>query len=239
MSFIKFFNKNIEEEQPDKKVSNYIQKDCKLKEWNNDQYKSAVTQRNLLLVLLVLCFVVILISLSTIRYLKNTQSIEPFVIEIEEKDGVPTVVEPLSVKAYSANEAIKRYFIVKYIKAREEYFSSTFDRNFYDVVRVLSSTDVYYSDYRPKFNVNNPSSPYNLYGSSSYRIVGLKSIIFPSSKSAQIRVALNVIGQINLVMNKIIYMEFDFKNLNMNDSDRLINPLGFQVTLFRIDDESS
>ena len=239
MNFTKFFKKKTEERRSDKRVDNYIQKDCKLKEWSNDQYKSSVTQRNILLVLLILCFVVILLSLSTIRYLKNTQSIEPFVIEIEEKDGVPTVVEPLSVKAYSANEAIKRYFIIKYIRAREEYFSSTFDRNFYDVVRVLSSTDVYYRDYRPKFHVNNPSSPYNLYGTTSHRIMGLKSIIFPSDNSAQIRVTLSVVGQINLVMNKIIYMEFAFKNLNMNDSDRLINPLGFQVTLFRINDESS
>ena len=239
MDFKKFFKRNTEESRFNHKVDNYIQKDSSLKSWSDDKYKSAIKQKNLLLILLIICFSIILISLSTIRYLKNVQSIQPFVIEIEEKDGVPTVVEPLSVKAYSANEAIKRYFIVKYIRAREEYFYSTFDINFYDVVRVLSSTDVYYRDYRPKFNVNNPSSPYNLYGNNSHRTVSLKSIIFPSSKSAQIRITLNVIGQINLVVNKIIYIEFDFKNLNMNDADRLINPLGFQVTLFRMNDESS
>ena len=239
MDFKKFFKKSIKNERSDHEVDNYIQKDCRLKEWSKDKYQSTVTQKNLLLVLLVICFCVILISLSTIRYLKSTQSVTPFVIEIEEKDGVPTVVEPLSVKAYSANEAIRRYFVVKYIRAREEYFSSTFDRNFHGIVRVLSTTDVYYRDYRPKFSVNNPSSPYNLYGTGTHRMLSLKSIIFPSSNSAQIRVTLNVIGQINLVMNKIIYVEFDFKNLNMNDADRLINPLGFQVTLYRINDESS
>ncbi len=128
---------------------------------------------------------------------------------------------------------------MKYIRAREEYYSETFNRNFNDVVRVLSSSSVYYSDYRNKFGYNNPSSPYNLYGSGSYRTVGLKSIIFPSDTSAQIRINLTVSGQINMVMNKIIYMEFDYFNLNMSEQDRLINPLGFQVTLFRMNDENS
>ena len=242
MNFKKFFKKDVEELQSgsksDHKVYNYVQENHELKDWSGDKHQSALVQRNLLLVLLVICLAVILLSLSTIRYLKNTQSIDPFVIEIEEKSGVPTVVEPLSVQAYSADMAIKRYFIMKYIKAREEYFNSTFNMNYNNVVRVLSSSDVYYRDYRPAFGTNNPSSPYNLYGSGSYVTVGLKSMIFPSSNSAQIRVTLNVAGQVNLVMNKIIYMEFSFQNLNMSESDRLINPLGFQVTLFRIDDEN-
>ena len=44
------------------------------------------------------------------------------------------------------------------------YFSETFNENFSNVVRVLSSTDVYYGDYRNKFGYNNPSSPYNISG---------------------------------------------------------------------------
>ena len=98
---------------------------------------------------------------------------------------------------------------------------------------------MYYGDYRNKFGYNNPSSPRNLYGSGSYITVGLKSIIFPSATSAQVRINLMVSGQVNLSMDKIIYMEFDYFNLNMNEADRLINPLGFQVTLFRMNDENN
>jgi type IV secretion system protein VirB8 len=240
MNFKNFFKKNTETvAKEESNVTNFITTNKELKNWSDDRYQSTVIQRNLLLLLLIVCFVLIIISLTTIRYLKNTQSIDPFVIEIEKKSGIPTVVEPLSIKTYSADEAIRRYFVMKYIRAREEYYSGTFNRNFNDVLRVLSSSDVYYSDYRSKFGYNNPSSPYNLYGSSSYRTVGLKSIIFPSATSAQVRITLTVAGQINLVMNKIIYMEFDYFNLNMSEADRLINPLGFQVTLYRINDENN
>ncbi|MSO13952.1 virB8 family protein [Rickettsiales endosymbiont of Trichoplax sp. H2] len=240
MNFKKFFKKNTDaNESKENNPINFLTNNKELKNWKDDKFQSAIVQRNLLLIGLLLCFILILVALSTIRYLKNTQSIDPFVIEIEEKSGVPTVVKPLSIETYSANESIKRYFIMKYIRAREEYYSETFNRNFNDVVRVLSSSSVYYSDYRNKFGYNNPSSPYNLYGSGSYRTVGLKSIIFPSDTSAQIRINLTVSGQINMVMNKIIYMEFDYFNLNMSEQDRLINPLGFQVTLFRMNDENS
>ncbi|RST65971.1 virB8 family protein [Candidatus Aquarickettsia rohweri] len=240
MNFKKFFKKNTDaNESKENNPINFLTNNKELKNWKDDKFQSAIVQRNLLLIGLLLCFILILVALSTIRYLKNTQSIDPFVIEIEEKSGVPTVVKPLSIETYSANESIKRYFVMKYIRAREEYYSETFNRNFNDVVRVLSSSSVYYSDYRNKFGYNNPSSPYNLYGSGSYRTVGLKSIIFPSDTSAQIRINLTVSGQINMVMNKIIYMEFDYFNLNMSEQDRLINPLGFQVTLFRMNDENS
>ncbi len=206
--------------------------------WEKDSYKRALTQRNFALLLLLISFSVIFMSLFAIRYLKSTQTIEPFVIEIEKKTGVPTVVEPLSVETYSADESIKRYFLVKYIKAREGYDSSTFNRNYYDVIRLLSTSSVYYDEYRPRFSQNNPSSPYSKYGSSSTVDVGIKSIIFLSPTSVQVRVALKVSGQVNIVMDKIIFMEFRFANLSMNDEDRLINPLGFQVTLYKIDNEN-
>ena len=240
MNFKKFFKKDsTSNENIEKSSINFLTDNKELKNWKDDKYQSVIVQRNLLLIGLLTCFVLILVALSTIRYLKNTQSIDPFVIEIEKKSGVPTVVKPLSIETYSAKESIKRYFIMKYIRAREEYFSETFNHNYNDVVRVLSSSKVYYGDYRSKFGYNNPSSPYNLYGSGSYITVGLKSIIFPSATSAQIRITITVSGQTNMVMNKIIYMEFDYVNLNMSEQDRLINPLGFQVTLFRMNDENS
>ncbi len=196
-------------------------------------------QRNLLVFVTVLLLGVMVISIITIRYLRSTKSIEPFIIEIEKKTGVPTVVEPVSVKMYSANEAIRRYLIWEYIQAREEYNNSTYSSNFMNKVRVLSSPDVYYGDYRQKFGIANPKSPYNLYGTSSSVKVSLKSMIFPTASSAQVRILREVVGSIGMRSDKIILMEFEFKNIEMNDEERRINPLGFQVTLYRIEDERS
>jgi type IV secretion system protein VirB8 len=196
-----------------------------------------VVQRYLLFIVLVLALVIITISLLVIRYVKSTTTIEPFVIEIEQKTGVPTVVEPISSKAYSADIAVRRYFVMTYIRAREEYTYNLYDYYFSTVVRVMSTEDVYSYDYRKKFSISNPLSPRNVLGEKSYRKVNLKSIVFPKENSAQVRLSLEDYGQINAITDKIVYMEFDFRNVKMNDDERLINPLGFTVTNYRIEDE--
>lgn len=92
MNFKKFFKKNTDTiAKVESDVDNFIATNKELKNWKDDRYQSTVIQRNLLLLLLLACFVLIIISLSTIRYLKNTQSIDRFVMEIEKK----VVYQPL------------------------------------------------------------------------------------------------------------------------------------------------
>ncbi len=208
-----------------------------IKGWHTDQYETAVVQRNALFVLLMVCVVAIVFATLAIRYLKSTRSIEPFVIEIERKTGVPTVVDPLTNKAFTGDEAIKRYFIMQYIKAREEYYQNLFTKNYSQVVRVLSAPDVYASDYRPKFNANNPQSPVNILGNRSWRQIFLKSIIFKTVNSVQVRLSVQTDGAIQAKQDKVVYMEFEFQDLKMSEEERLINPLGFVVTKYVIEDE--
>ena len=173
-----------------------------------------------------------------VRYIKNTKSIEPFVIEIERKTGIPTVVDPVSIRDYSANEAVQKYFIMKYIRAREEYYYQTFQYNFDTVVRVLSTPTIYYSDYRPTSAASNPNSPYNLYGQNTTRTAKWKSIIFQSEKVAQVRLTLETQGSSSSQSDKLVLIAFDFQNVEMNDNERLVNPLGFVVTMYKIEDEN-
>lgn len=211
----------------------------KAQTWYEDTFESVITQRNLMFLFMVVCVVTIALSVLLIRYVKNTQTIEPFVIEIERHSGIPTVVTPVDTRVYSSDEAVKRYFIMKYIRAREEYFPSTFQDNFFNVVRVLSASGVYFSDYRPKFSISNPNSPYNIYGENTTRRVVLKSLIFQSPNTAQVRIGFEVNGIVNLRQSKIVLIDFNFSNIEMNEDERFINPLGFQVTFYRIEDETS
>jgi type IV secretion system protein VirB8 len=205
--------------------------------WHTDQYQSTVVQRNLLFVVMLVCLGAILFSAVVIRYLKSTRTIEPFVIEVERKTGIATVVDPLTTKAYTGDEVIKRYYVMKYLKAREEYYNNLFEKNFREVVRLLSSDQVYGSDYVPKFNQGNPQSPYNTLGNRSWREISLKSMIFPTANSARVSFVLKTDGMLKSVQNKVAYLEFEFKDLQMNEKERLINPLGFVVTLYRLEDE--
>lgn len=208
--------------------------------WYADKYELMLVQRNIFFLMALVATIALAASIMVVRYVKSTKSIEPFVIEIEERTGVPTVVDPVTIEAYSANDTVVRYFIMKYIRAREEYSPSLYRYNFDTVVRVLSSEGVYYSDYKPKFSLGNPQSPVNTLGTAFYKTALLKSIIFPAPGTAQVRFTLqtdNSAGGIYNSADKIVFMQYEFANINMNENERLINPLGFRVTNYKIEDE--
>ncbi len=208
------------------------------KTWYNDSYESVVTQRNLLFLVAIICMVTIAMSVMVIRYVKNSQTMEPFVIEIEKTTGIPTVVDPVGVSVYSANEAVQRYFVMTYIRAREEYIPATFEYNFSTVVRVLSDPGIYFNEYRPSFSTSNPNSPYNLFRQHTSRTVLLRSYTPKTANTALVRVSFELSGASQGVrQDKVILIGFEFQNLEMNRDERLINPLGFRVTFYRIEDE--
>lgn len=210
-----------------------------LKSWYRDYYESAVVQRNFFILVAVAGVIATVLSILAIRHIKNTKSIEPFVIEIERKTGVPTIVDPLKIKEYAADEAVKRSLVVQYIRAREEYFYQTYFQNYNNIVRALSASSVYYGQYRSQHSKNNPTSNYNTMGKFGMVKVHFKSIIFTNSNTAQVRLSLEKgVGNTRIREDKIVLMSFDFRNGSLDEGDRMINPLGFMVNLYRIENEN-
>jgi type IV secretion system protein VirB8 len=209
--------------------------------WSQDLYGKTIVQRNLLFILSIILAIALVLSLIWMQINNSESKIKPFVIEIDKKTGVATTVKPLTSNEYSANLAVVRSLIINYIRAREEYSDGLFDRNFLDIVRVFSDPNIYYN-YKNLFNKNNPQSPYNILSKTGMSKVKWKSIIFPKDGTAQIRITLQIYNSKDnksVEINKIILMAFEFnESLQLNEEDRLINPLGFNVTLYQIEDEN-
>jgi type IV secretion system protein VirB8 len=233
MSFfdgIKNFGKKIKVEPPKDTLD-------LTKNWFSDRYEALQIQRTFLLLTLIIFSIVIVILTISITYIKSTSDIQPFVIEIEQKTGVPTVVDPIGSIIYSADEVVKRFFVWEYVKLREEYLQGYFDAS-QKKLSVMSSGDVY-GQY--KSIIRNPDGIVTKLAKSNGSIeIQLKSLVFINESTAQIRFKQSIIGGGNegvSNMNKIVYMEFTFSNIEMNDEQRYLNPLGFRVTKYRIEDE--
>ncbi len=203
--------------------------------WHEDEYQSLLLQRNFMFILLVGAIFLIIFLNFSVTFIKSTKSIEPFVIEIEPKTGVPTVVEPLSAVAYTADEVINRYFVWNYVKSRESYHFSSYKQSLKEIR--LFSNDLVFSQYKRAVDQNNLQSPYNIYGETSALNVELKSLVMQDKNTAQIRVRISSEGAQNVAYDKIVVMRFEYNNLEMSDDKRLVNPLGFTVISYRIDDE--
>lgn len=214
--------------------------------WFNDRYEWVQVQRNLLFILTLVCIVSIAVLAAGISFIKSSRTIEPFVIEIEPKTGVPTVVDPKTVDILSADDAVQKSGVWNYIKMREEYYYNSYSKMF-NTIRLMSGDDVYYS-YRQTSGPGNSQSAYSLLGQGGIRTVELKSMLIEAngarvnaaqSYTAQVRLRVNTesAGSGGGMADKYVRMEFEFRNLEMSEEERLLNPLGFFVTQYQITDD--
>ncbi|ABD44475.1 type IV secretion protein VirB8 [Anaplasma phagocytophilum str. HGE1] len=217
------------------------ERDCvsgKIGDWYHDRYGSVVVQRNILLLLVVLSVFCIAVSTFVIFRIGKTRTIEPFVVEIEKKSGITTLVNPMTVKQYSADEVLSNYFIVEYIKARELYDPNNFQYNYYTRVRLLSSQETY-SEFRSWIRPSNPSSPMTLYSDVVSGALKVRSLQHLEGGQVQVRFTMEFVNHSGSIVkrDRIATLSFRYSSLEMTEQDRQVNPLGFQITYYRADDE--
>jgi len=222
-----------------KKNTGTVKKEKKVKShnWYQDRYNIVVVQRNFFSLIVLGCIVVMFAGMIYINEISQNKSIEPFIVEIEEKTGIPTVVDQVSIKQYMADEVIQEYFIYTYIRARQGYDYRTYVYDYHRVVRLLSST-VVYGPFRTEVSTRNENSPVNVFARNVRLVPKIKSIQ-DIDGAKQIRLLVkqmrgNVVAKEE---HKIVYLKYEFANLNISLEDRLINPLGFRVIEYRVDQD--
>jgi type IV secretion system protein VirB8 len=219
------------------------------KNWYNDRYQFVVVQRNVLALITLLSLVCSIAATFSISQLVPLKSVEPFVIQVDQKSGVTQVVDPLKAKELTASESINQYFMVQYVRARESYLGSP-DRNYYNynLVRVLSDPSVF-SKYQHEIILSNPDSPGARLGGGGSREVHLSSIKFldkhelpGGEESRRYLIKALVIeksgGSLPKNMQKLILIEFKYTELELSIEDRYLNPIGFRVLSYKIDDDN-
>ncbi|MCT4634652.1 MAG: type IV secretion system protein [Rickettsiales bacterium] len=220
--------------------------------WYSDRYNSIVVQRNLILIVLLLSLVLVIASVFVVGNVSSTFKIQPFVIEIEKKTGITNIVNPLVNRELTSDEVLNKYFITRYIKAREGYSSESWRYNYLTVVRLLSTPGVYRAFSR--FFNGSAQSPIALYGNQTSTEVVFRSIqFFPPVADSRGRmgdsravVRFTIIADKGHLRNavdnriyKIVTLTYKYQQTKMSDNDRMENPLGFFITSYRDDIENT
>lgn len=135
----------------------------------------------------------------------------------------------MTAQNFTGDQIIRRYFLNQFVQAASGYDPKTY-RQDVDKIRLLSTPDVY-NDFRNRINARE-------LGTDSRIEVRIKSAQFIDANTAQIRV-LRLITNTDKTTPKdeVITMNFFFTDLNLTMEERLINPLGFQVSKYAIVDE--
>lgn len=207
--------------------------------WYSDRYQVISVQRNLLLMVTIVALLGVGAAVFAVAELTASKTFEPYVIEVEERTGITTLVKQDAIQTYTEKEMVKRYFIWHYVLARESYDIMDYEYNYGQVVRLFSSGDVYNGFYQT-IKPSNPDSPVNL-GRDASRRVKLKSMSFlDGGKAVQVRISIELVqqGAVKQTYDRIVTLEFGFNpGLELSSEERLINPLGFTVTSYRIDED--
>lgn len=210
-----------------------------LKNWYTDKYQSVLVQRNIFAVITLVSLLTSLIAVFAVQSLAPLKSVEPFVIQIDEKSGVTEVVEPVTREELSATEALDNFFVWQYVRARETYDAADSARN-RDIVRIMSHPDVY-AVHRFEASPQAPESAYNRLGKIGTRVCSDPVITYleeEGKKVAQVRfvVTERIRAEAPFEYNKIATLEYDYVTLELSRRERLINPLGFRALTYRLDD---
>ncbi|MEZ5691931.1 MAG: type IV secretion system protein [Rickettsiales bacterium] len=219
-----------------------MKKDADIREsrnWYKDRYQSVLLQRRLLIVITILSMVSTLVVMTIVAQLTPLKGVEPFLIQVEPKSGITQVVDPFTVKEVTGLEAVNNYFIVKYIRARESYNVRDISDN-YTTVRVMSERNNVYSKFRREANPNNPNSVAARMGGTGSRSVKFKSITYIKPNRAQVRLLVEetAANGLTLQSHKIVTILFEYRKLALTSEERYINPLGFHVLDYRVDDDA-
>jgi type IV secretion system protein VirB8 len=172
----------------------------------------------------------------------------PYIVMADAYTGTSTVArltEDFTNHRISTSEAINRSNVAHFVLARESYDVAMMNLHDWTTTLTMSSSGVA-AAYTALYSASNPDSPYKTYGRERAIRVKILSIVLigggpnVTPKGATVRFQRSVYdkqtGMTRPLDSKLATMEFVYKtNLKMDDQNRIENPLGFQVTSYRVD----
>lgn len=173
----------------------------------------------------------------------------PFLVMADAQAGTAAVArldEDFRNRSITASEAINRSQIAHFVTMRESYDVAMMNLRDWRAVHSMSSPEVgraYGASHAP----NNPDSPFNTLGRNRAIRVAILSIVLleaddgtPQGATVRFQRSVydNASGATRPLDSKIATLGFTYNlNLKLDDKDRIENPLGFQVTSYRVDSD--
>lgn len=160
----------------------------------------------------------------------------PLVLRVDNATGAVDIVTTLREHETSYGEVVDKYWLNQYVLNREAYDYNTIQMN-YDTTALLSAPAVQ-QDYYKIYDGSNARD--RVLGNKARITVRVRSIQTNGRGQATVRFTTqqhNANGTTEQPEHQIATIGYTYIGAPMRSSDRLLNPLGFQVTSYRADPE--
>ena len=208
------------------------------KAWETDQIVRVQRSERRAWIFASLGMATALAAVIALALLTPLKTVEPFVVRVDKNTGATDIVTRLTDQRESYNEAIDKYFLARYVIYRNSY-SNAMAYPDYEAVTLMSAplvANAYFEEIKP----NNPRSPTAVYGKDGQVDVSVNAIAFLGKGVAQVRFTRteskpNAQDQTTRWIATITYR---YLNPPTTEKARLVDPIGFQVSDYRLDPET-
>lgn len=183
-------------------------------------------------------FVAVLEALA-LALLTPLKTVVPYTITVDRQTGAAQLARGIDLGPMSQNDALLQSVLAQYVIARETLDATDLAANYQKVG--LWSAGQARADYLRLMDRRNPASP--LIGATAATLVQttVKQVTVMSPTSALVRFSTDRSDGVGAIIRTdwAAVMQFGFTGGPLSLADRLINPLGFQVTHYRRDAEAA
>lgn len=184
------------------------------------------------------CAIAVTSSLA-ITFMLPLKRTELKVVRVDNSTGIVDVVTENPGAKTNYDEAVNKYFAKQYVRFREGY-SRQLASDYYQSVAIMSGgaeQQRYFAWFSPK----NAMSPLNVYKDSARVRITIKSTTFLKPNVALVRYTKHVErgAEKPIPSHWAATITFTYNGAKISEKDAEINPLGFQVTEYRTDQDAS
>jgi type IV secretion system protein VirB8 len=167
------------------------------------------------------------------------KSVVPYTLLVDRNTGYVQMLKGTGTDTVSADEALTQSLLAQYVIAREGFDIASIQGQYRKVA--LWSADAARRDYLATIPEANPVSPLRRLPRTSIVTVTVKSVSPIGPSAALVRFETQRIDQGQSGGERAAFVaviRYRFSGAPMAIEDRLVNPLGFQVTRYRRDQEA-
>ena len=209
-----------------------------------DSWAQSVTSdlersKNRAWIVAIIAAVIAFLQAIALVYLVPLKTVEPYTLLVDRQTGHVEALAPLDADLVAPDAALTRSFLVQYVIARESFDANNF-QNDYRKVSLWSSANTR-NRFAQMMQANNPQSPLAYMPQGGLIRTEVRSISSLGANRSLVRFTTTRTdpgARPGPPQYWASVVDFEFSNAAMNEADRFINPLGFQVTRYRRDAET-
>lgn len=207
--------------------------------WADDRQQQAAASKKLAWIIAGAACVVAVAEAIALVALAPLKTVVPYTLLVDRQTGYVEALKPIERQTIAPDAALTRSFLAQYVIAREEFNIGSL-RSDYRKVALWSAPDVR-SAYVAAMQAGNPASPLTALPRNAVVDVAIKSVSPLGPTTSLVRFEARRTdqgGQAQPPQSWAAVVSYKYSGEPMTVEDRLINPLGFEVTGYRKDPET-